>query len=885
MGDVYLAEDPRIRQQVAIKVIRAEQSPYPDAPLAQTAARLFQREARAIVALDHARILPLHDYGEELQGKTSLIYLVMPYRPEGSLVDWVQQHYPDRLVPPGVVAHLVNQAAEALQHAHEHQVIHADVKPSNFLIRANPKMPDHPDLFLGDFGIARIATSTANTSQAIRGTPTYMAPEQCEGEAVPASDQYALAVMAYELLTGRPPFQGNTLRLMYHHVNTAPTPPSAHNPRLSSAVDEVLLTALAKRQEERFRSVMAFATAFSTAIQAMEQAEAATRVSNATLPKITDVLPVVTPGSDSLADASTLVTPQVIAEVPNPPARPSLPSVTPDWAAATAAPDTPPLLPTSDLIEQSSGPLTPAAPPGWAEGTSAPTTPSLPETSDFGAGDATGASDGKAGARGSGPATASVPVPSGPVAAGGRRRSGRRRFTLIAAAALVLLTLALGGIAAALPGIVSLLAMQATATAPAQASSASTTGPSASATGPSASATVHAPTATATIQPPPPGSALAIITPASQTVSNTFTISAVTGTPNAQQVQAHQLSATTGPYSQTVNATGQGTVPGTGSQATGEVFIVDMDTVNSYTFSAGTVYAQGYYPNGSGGPCNNPGPDPRNLSIHMVLDATVTLQPNGSERISAHILEVGTVGNIPQVFPNGCLGFSTFGPSGPTCDPTGGCWSLANDRTFTGGQDPQTYTAVAQSDIDNTANALEAANQPNAQQVLAGQVQPNERLVGAQCTPHVTSDHNAGDQATTVTVTVTFTCTGEVYDHDGALALAAMLLKNQAANNPGAGYALVGQIQTNLTNATPGGGGTVTLTVSADGVWAYQISVAQQQAMAQLIAGTTIQEAQQLLTSQTGVAQATVQVGGGNGQTLPLDPSKIRIVVLSVPGA
>ena len=88
MGDVYLAEDPRIGQQVAIKVIRAELSPYPDAQATQEATRLFQREAKAIAQLDHPHILPLYDYGEERLGNLIFIYLVMPYRREGSLSDW-----------------------------------------------------------------------------------------------------------------------------------------------------------------------------------------------------------------------------------------------------------------------------------------------------------------------------------------------------------------------------------------------------------------------------------------------------------------------------------------------------------------------------------------------------------------------------------------------------------------------------------------------------------------------------------------------------------------------------------------------------------------------------------------------------------------------------
>src|ERR1700680_609552 len=119
MGEVYLAEDARIEQQVAIKVIRAQVSPYPDAQATQEAARLFQREARAIVKLDHPHILPLYDYGEERIGNQTVVYLVMPYRREGSVADWLLQRGQQGLLSPQEVAHIVGQAASALQHAHD----------------------------------------------------------------------------------------------------------------------------------------------------------------------------------------------------------------------------------------------------------------------------------------------------------------------------------------------------------------------------------------------------------------------------------------------------------------------------------------------------------------------------------------------------------------------------------------------------------------------------------------------------------------------------------------------------------------------------------------------------------------------------------------------
>ena len=110
-----------------------------------------------------------------------------------------------------------------MQYAHDHNVVHQDIKPSNFLIRGNDENPQQPYLQLSDFGVAKISSATSNVSQSVRGTPTYMAPEQWSGNAVPATDQYALAVMAYELLTGRAPFQGGLGQMMYQHMHVPAT--------------------------------------------------------------------------------------------------------------------------------------------------------------------------------------------------------------------------------------------------------------------------------------------------------------------------------------------------------------------------------------------------------------------------------------------------------------------------------------------------------------------------------------------------------------------------------------------------------------------------------------------------------------------------------------
>ena len=265
MGEVHLMDDSRISRQVAIKVTRSEGEPYPDSDTGKDAARLFQREARAIAALEHTNILPLYDFGEETVDGTTITYMVMPFCTDGSLAGWLRQRGSNPLLSPQDVAYLIEQAAEALQCAHDHQVIHLDVKASNFLLRGNIKNPNRPHLLLADFGISRNSATAASSSRTIRGTPTAMAPEQWTSQPVAASDQYALAVMAFELLTGRPPFMGSMEQLMYQHFSVEPPPPSKLNPQLPSAIDAVLLRALAKNPADRYPAITDFASAFEQA--------------------------------------------------------------------------------------------------------------------------------------------------------------------------------------------------------------------------------------------------------------------------------------------------------------------------------------------------------------------------------------------------------------------------------------------------------------------------------------------------------------------------------------------------------------------------------------------------------------------------------------------
>ncbi|HLZ81015.1 MAG TPA: protein kinase, partial [Ktedonobacteraceae bacterium] len=260
------ANDTHLDRQVAIKVMRIDTSRDSYRQAAQEAARLFLREAQAIARLDHPHILPLYASGEKLINGAWHMYMIMPFRHEGSLFEWLHNHGASIILSLWDIERIVRQAASALQHAHNQRIIHQDVKPSNFLVQGNAEQANQLILQLADFGVARFMSRTSD-SQIIRGTPDYMAPEQWEGRPVPATDQYALAVMAYELLTGYLPFEGDNHQQMWHQHNfIEPQPPGSINPNIPAEIDDVLLRALSKNPKDRFGSIEIFARAFRQAL-------------------------------------------------------------------------------------------------------------------------------------------------------------------------------------------------------------------------------------------------------------------------------------------------------------------------------------------------------------------------------------------------------------------------------------------------------------------------------------------------------------------------------------------------------------------------------------------------------------------------------------------
>jgi len=254
MATVYKAYHAAIDRYVAMKVLPRE--------LAETDEFIgrFRQEARAIARLEHPHILPVYDYGEN----DGLTYLVMRYLDTGTLKQLMQAG-PLSLAD---VDRLFSQLADALDYAHTIHVIHRDLKPANALVDA------HRNLFLTDFGIAKLLENTTQFTKTggLVGTPAYMSPEQAQGSKVdPRSDIYSLGIILYEMVTGRVPFEADTpVAVMLKHLNDPLPLPSAVKPDLPPAIERILLKALAKNPDDRFASAAEFLAAWKHALKDIE---------------------------------------------------------------------------------------------------------------------------------------------------------------------------------------------------------------------------------------------------------------------------------------------------------------------------------------------------------------------------------------------------------------------------------------------------------------------------------------------------------------------------------------------------------------------------------------------------------------------------------------
>jgi serine/threonine-protein kinase len=244
MAEVYRATDESLGRKVAVKVL-SERYASDDELHAR-----FLREARTAASLSgEPNVIVIHDVGET---RRNLPFIVMELVPGGTVADRVRHGR----VPVDEALRWVEQAAAALDRAHERGIVHRDVKPANLLVA------EDGTIRVSDFGIARAAgNDTLTIAGTVLGSSGYMAPEQARGEATtPASDRYALACVAYELLCGRRPFvRANPTAEAHAHATEEPPSPRAYDPSLPAAVDAIFARALANRPDDRYPSCAAFA--------------------------------------------------------------------------------------------------------------------------------------------------------------------------------------------------------------------------------------------------------------------------------------------------------------------------------------------------------------------------------------------------------------------------------------------------------------------------------------------------------------------------------------------------------------------------------------------------------------------------------------------------
>ncbi|MGB7597668.1 MAG: serine/threonine-protein kinase [Gallionella sp.] len=250
MGVVYKAKDPLIDRVVAIKTINLslamdEKEEYEGR---------FYQEAKAAGRLNHPNIVTIYDVGKS----GDVAYIAMELLEGRELRDIMNE---GALLPIDQVLNIVAQVAQGLAYAHEHDIVHRDVKPSNIMVIRDGHVK------ITDFGIARMASSSVRTQTGmVLGSPKYMSPEQVMGKTIDQrSDIFSLGVMLYEMLTGQAPFDGeNVNAIMYQTLNAVPAPPSTINPAVPEMVNFIVAKALAKGLEDRYQNAKDFAVDLRT---------------------------------------------------------------------------------------------------------------------------------------------------------------------------------------------------------------------------------------------------------------------------------------------------------------------------------------------------------------------------------------------------------------------------------------------------------------------------------------------------------------------------------------------------------------------------------------------------------------------------------------------
>src|SRR5436309_9203672 len=252
MADVYLAEDEQLGRKIALKLLHRRFAEDPDF------VERFRREAQSAAGLQHPNIVSVYDRGSF----DGTYYIAMEYVPGRSLKQVIRQEAP---IDPVRAIDITIQILKAARFAHRHGVIHRDLKPHNVIL------DDQDHVKVTDFGIARAGASDMTETGSIMGTAQYLSPEQAPGHAVSATaDLYSVAVVLYELLTGRVPFDAESaVTIALKHVSEAPTAPTRINPRIPPELEQVVMWTLNKNPADRPNDADELITALQSARQAI----------------------------------------------------------------------------------------------------------------------------------------------------------------------------------------------------------------------------------------------------------------------------------------------------------------------------------------------------------------------------------------------------------------------------------------------------------------------------------------------------------------------------------------------------------------------------------------------------------------------------------------
>ncbi|MCP2340652.1 Stk1 family PASTA domain-containing Ser/Thr kinase [Actinomadura rupiterrae] len=248
MAEVYRARDLRLDRIVAVKTLR------PDLARDPTFQARFRREAQSAASLNHPSVIAVYDTGEDAVGDTPIPYIVMEYVDGSTLRDLLREN---RALMPQKALEITDGILRALDYSHRGGIVHRDIKPANVMLTRQHEVK------VMDFGIARAMADSASTmtqTAQVIGTAQYLSPEQARGERVDArSDIYSTGCVLYELLTGRPPFTGDSpVAIAYQHVREEPTPPSQIDPDIPQWADAIVLKAMAKDAANRYQNAAEF---------------------------------------------------------------------------------------------------------------------------------------------------------------------------------------------------------------------------------------------------------------------------------------------------------------------------------------------------------------------------------------------------------------------------------------------------------------------------------------------------------------------------------------------------------------------------------------------------------------------------------------------------